>query len=86
MTKDSAKDLLNNPALKFAGYVAGLCSLYFGLRSEIRENRATQQGVDNVQNLQLSELKDDVLEINTWRFSFGSQPAMKPKPINIESE
>lgn len=84
MTKDSAKDLLNNPALKFAGYVAGLCSLYFGLRSEIRENRATQQGVDNVQNLQLSELKEDVKEINTWRFSF--QPANKPKPIVIESE
>lgn len=86
MTKDSAKQLMDNPAIKFAGYIAGLCSLYFGLRSEIRENRATQQGVNNVLNLQLSELKEDVKEINTWRFSLSSQPALKPKPITIESE
>lgn len=85
MTKDSAKQLMDSPVLKLCTFVAGICSLYFGLRSEIRENKATQTGIDNVQNLQLGELKDDVSAINTWRYSF-SQPAMKPKPITIPSE
>lgn len=79
MTKDSAKQLMDNPALKFAGLIItqtiAVCVLYFGLRSEIRENKATQTGIDNVQNTRLDYLENrrDVV-------------ATKPEPIVIEGE
>lgn len=39
-------------------YLTGaLCAFYFGLRSEIREDKATQRGVDNVQDTRLDYLE-----------------------------
>lgn len=90
MTKDSAKALMDNPAIKLVGLVFTQtvmgCALYYGLRSEIRENKATQTGVDNLQDLRLTNAENAIDDIERSSFSFAPQPAMKPKPIEVEAE
>lgn len=106
MTKDSAKALMDNPAIKLVAMVAtvlisagggvwAVLSKIEDVNSNLEKVIAIQQGKDNVQDVRqsntehdLSSLKQDVKEINDWRisFSFAPQPAMKPKPIEVEAE
>jgi hypothetical protein len=83
-----AESLIFTPANMFkAIYITGIaCGLFFGLRSEIRENKATQTGVDNVQNLRIENVENGLNVLEGRVNMFVSREADKPKPIKVESE
>lgn len=90
MTKDSAKELLNNPAVKLAGLIftqtAMGCALYFGLRSEIRENKAIQTGIDNVQDLRIQTAEKGLVDLRNDFQSFVSRDGTKSRTPSVENE
>lgn len=90
MTKDSAKALMDSPVIKLVGLVitqtVTACVLYFGLRSEIRENKVSQEGRDNVQDVYRQQDAEKIKDLERRLEFFTSQPAMKPKGTIIKSE
>lgn len=72
--------------VKLCTLVAGFCSLYFALRSDMREFVAIQMGKDNVQDILIQGHTRDINDLNKKYDQLVSREAILPKPIKIETE
>lgn len=72
--------------VKLTTLAVGFCSLYFALKSDMREFVATQMGKDNVQDVIIQGHTRDINDLNLIVNQYTSREAVLPKKIQIESK
>lgn len=97
MTKDSAKALMDNPALKLVVLVVTVVSSAWGaatavlsridkIDSKLDQVIAVQDGRDDVQDVYSQQNAEEIKDLKRQLEYYTSQPAMKPKGTIIKSE
>jgi hypothetical protein len=71
--------------IKFSGFIAGICSLYFAIKSDIRELATEKRYEIEHLQYQVTELKDCCNnKHNEKRLVFNERVAIMPNDIKIE--